>query len=411
MKILQINMWESPGKRFHGLAITPLLAQHGIESKHLVWEKDSDHPNVLSFEGQWTHKINHLVNRLEDRFSLQSMLHLNGKKIMKMSAFREADLIHLHIIHTGYFSLADLPKLTFQKPTVWTLHDCWAITGHCNHPKNCERWKIGCGQCPDLGTTLPLRNDNTQQLFHYKRRCYEQSNFDAIVASNWMYEKIATSPLFQGITSHYIPFGIDLHLFHPAAHPDLRAKLNITPDAVIISFRAKPGSFKGLAYIIEALKHIETQQKICLLTTDNKGLLECFADRFQIVELGWIQNDDNLMAGVMAISDIFLMPSVAESFGMMAIEAMACGTPLIVFEDTSLAEISFAPEVGIAVPLGNVAALSHNIQHLINNPQERAERGRKARLFAEKHYSDALHAQRLATVYEHKIQTFNLGII
>ena len=44
MKILQVTAYESPGSRFHGLAITPLLKEYGVESKHLIWQKDSNNP-------------------------------------------------------------------------------------------------------------------------------------------------------------------------------------------------------------------------------------------------------------------------------------------------------------------------------------------------------------------------------
>ena len=127
--------------------------------------------------------------------------------------------------------------------------------------------------------------------------------------------------------------------------------------------------------------------------------MERFAGRFQLIELGWI-NDEELVRDAFVAADIFLMPSVAEAFGVMAIEALACGKPVIVFEGTSLPEVTFAPEVGLSVPMRDGDALFHALQRLIDNPNERAERGRKGRMMAELHYGDDVYARRIAEIYK-----------
>ncbi|WP_448650114.1 glycosyltransferase family 4 protein [Pseudomonas fluorescens] len=399
MKILQVNGYESPGRRFNGLSITPLLKKHNIESQHLVWEKDSQNPDVLTFEGSNIRKINRIVNRFERLTSTQSMFYPHAKQMMKMPAFKEADVVHLHIIHSGYMSLSHLPEITRRKPTVWTLHDPWAMTGHCIYPFECERWKTGCGSCPDLNIHFPLLRDTTRFLFNYKKRSYKKSKFDVIVASQWMRDMVEASPLFEDVDIHHVPFGLDLNFFSPTASPDARKRFGIPDDALVICFRAVDNQFKGLPYIIEALERIKTDQPICLLTLNSKGLMERFSDRFQLVELGWTNNEEEARDAFVA-SDIFLMPSIVEAFGVMAIEALACGKPVVVFDGTSLPEVTFAPDVGISVPMHDGAALYEALQHLIDSPQERAERGRKGREIAEKHYGDELYAQRLADVYK-----------
>jgi glycosyltransferase involved in cell wall biosynthesis len=399
VKILQINGYESPGRRFHGLALTSLLEKQGVQSKHLVWEKDSQNPEVLTFEGKWTRKANRIINRVERLASVQSMLYPHVMQMTRMPAFKEADLIHLHIIHSGYFSLSHLPKITALKPTVWTLHDPWAMTGHCIHPKNCDKWRSGCGQCPDLAAPFPLLRDNTKYLFNYKQRAYKNSNFEVIVASNWMQNMVLESPLFKGVPVHHIPFGLDLKRFSPVTNTNIRQKFGIDKDTLVLCFRATTEPYKGTSYLVEALKSIKTDLKICLLTLGGKGLLEPFRDRFQVIELGWV-HDEELVRDVLVAADIFLMPSTAESFGLMAIEAMACAKPVIIFEGTALHSITFAPDVGLSVPMSDVNALAQAIQHLIDNPAERQERGRKGREVAELHYDQELHVTRLVDVYK-----------
>ncbi len=399
MKVLQVNGYESPGRRFNGLSITSLLKKYDVESRHLIWEKDTQNPEVLTFEGDWTRRVNNIVTRVERVASLQSVLYPHAAQMMKMPAFKEADLLHLHIIHSGYLSLSDLPKITKQKPTVWTLHDPWAMTGHCVYPFDCTRWKIGCGNCPDLNIHFPLLRDTTKFLFNYKRRAYKKSKFDVIVASKWMRDMVEASPLFEDVDIHQIPFGLDLNFFSPVAAPNARKRFDIPEDALVICFRAVDNQFKGLPYVIQALESISSKQPICLLTLNSKGLLERFADRFQLVELGWTNNEE-LARDAFVASDIFLMPSIVEAFGVMAIEAFACGKPVIVFDGTSLPEVTFAPDVGFSVPMRDGEALFQALQRLIDSPNEREERGRKGRLMAELHYGDDMYARRLAEVYK-----------
>jgi glycosyltransferase involved in cell wall biosynthesis len=405
MKILQINAYESPGRRFNGLSITSLLKKYGVESQHLVWYKDTQNTQVLTFDGESVvnHAVNTVVNRVINRIeriaSLQSVLYPHARQMMKMQAFQDADLLHLHIIHSGFLSLADLPKITALKPTVWTLHDPWAITGHCIYPFDCNRWQIGCGDCPNLKSPMPLLFDTTRFLFNYKRRTYKNAKFDIIVASKWMQNRVESSPLMEGVRVHYVPFGLDLDYWNRDVTPNARERFGIPDNAVVICFRAVDSSFKGLPYIIEALERIQSKQPICLLTMEKKGLLQQFVDRFQLVELGWI-NDEQCIRDAFIAADIFLMPSTAEAFGVMAIEAMACSKPIISFEGTSLPEVTFAPDIGVSVPMKNVEALYQALQAMIDNPAEREERGRKGRLMAETHYNEEIQAQRLAEIYK-----------
>lgn len=400
MKILQINGYESPGRRFHGLSITPLLQKYGIKSKHLVWDKDTKNPDILTFDGILTKRVNKIIQLIEERISLQSVLYRNVPKIIEMPAFKEADLIHLHIIHSGYFSIGDLSKITDLKPTIWTLHDPWAMTGHCIHPFECKRWMIGCGECPDLTTPFPLKKDNTKLLFDYKIQSYQKAKFELIVASKWMYDMAKSSPMFKNVPIHQIPFGLDLTFFAPNAAENVRKKFGIPENKIVICFRADKNPFKGLDYIIKALERIKDKSNLCLLTLgSDHDLLEKFRSTLKIINLGWINGEETVRDALVA-SDIFLMPSVAESFGMMAVEALACGKPVIVFDKTVLPEIVHAPEVGITVPFADDEALYHAIMRLINNPNERIERGKKGREIAELYYNEEMQVQLLAKLYK-----------
>ena len=142
MNVLQVNGYESPGRKFNGLATTPKLKEFGIDSCHLVWEKDTNDPDVLTFDRRSTRLTNSIMARIERLTSLQSILYRNASQMFKMQAFSDADLIHLHIIHSGYLRVSDIQRISKLKPTVWTLHDPWAMTGHCVHPFDCNPGRL-----------------------------------------------------------------------------------------------------------------------------------------------------------------------------------------------------------------------------------------------------------------------------
>jgi glycosyltransferase involved in cell wall biosynthesis len=167
---------------------------------------------------------------------------------------------------------------------------------------------------------------------------------------------------------------------------------------VVILVRAFDSPFKGFDYFVHALDQLDTTVPLCILTTHDKGGLNRFIGKHQIVELGWV-NDDEVILDSYRAADIMVMPSTAEAFGMMAIEAMACGKPVIVAEGTSLPEVTVAPEVGISVPPHDPAALAVEIKRLVEDSEERQRRGMAGRKIAEQRYDAVLFTSRLAEIY------------
>jgi glycosyltransferase involved in cell wall biosynthesis len=272
------------------------------------------------------------------------------------------------------------------------------MTGHCIYPMGCERWKIGCGQCPDLDIPFMIRQDRTHENFERKRRAYEKTSVELIVASQWMLDFVKASPLMRHFPVHVVPFGVDLERFRPRPAEEARRKLGILPGRTVLFFRASSSSFKGLPYIMAALAKLRPDRPVTILTVQETGLFEKQLGTSQVVELGWV-HDEDLLADAFAACDIFLMPSTTEAFGVMAIEAMASGRPVISFEGTSLPAVTFAPECGVTVPMRDADALAAAIDRLADDTDERRRRGGLARRLAEEHYSLDRYANRLCEVY------------
>jgi len=103
-------------------------------------------------------------------------------RIKHLPAFQEADVVNFHGIHGQFFSYLALPALTANKAAVFTVRDMWPLTGHCAVNYDCERWRIGCGQCPypNAGPPLPEGRDGTHLEWKLKRWVYRHSRMTLV---------------------------------------------------------------------------------------------------------------------------------------------------------------------------------------------------------------------------------------
>ena len=152
--------------------------------------------------------------------------------------------------------------------------------------------------------------------------------------------------------------------------------MRIGEEDFVIMFRQSTMEWKGQPYIVEMLKKLKTKKKPILLTVGQTGTLDELKDRYRIIEHPWV-NDNKFLVELYSAADLFLMPSVAEAFGLMAVEAMACSLPVIVFEGTSLPSVTFSPECGIALKRGDTESFVKTVERLISSPKECKERGDK----------------------------------
>lgn len=398
-RALQIGNVDTTGSRFNGQELHAALRLEGFDSHHLVWKKFGNDERTIEISYPFKAQLNNVIRKVEHELSIQSILHPAPLSIATNKYFRSADLVHYHLLHTGWFSLLGLPYLSGKKPSIITLHDPWNLTGHCTYPRSCDRWMTGCGNCPDLEVNQSLKTDNTHALWQTKKKLFAKSKLDVIVASKWMLQKVQDSPIFAHFNHHLIQFGIDLEKFHPGDSEAARKKLGIFPQNVVVCLRASVSPFKGLSYIQEALEKLPSEIRLTILTFESKGLFKQYLGKHQLIDLGWVEDSD-LIAEAYRAADIFLMPSTAEAFGVMAIEAMASGKPTIVFEGTSLPEVTFAPKGAIAVPMGDSDALTESLRRLIENKDLRNSIGKEARQLAEAHYNWKTHVSRIIELYE-----------
>lgn len=414
MKVLEVNNIDLIGKSFNGYDFIDALSDDDINIKQTVIIKQSNNDSVVPLiQSGLIDTFYNIAKNEEDVLSVHSNISITSPALFNLKEYQEADVVHFHMFHNTRLSLYSLLKICKEKKVVISLHDPWFFTGHCVHFQECNNWKTGCFECPDLNRLFKLREDNSCYLWQLKKNVFDKIDVDLIVTSEWMYNLAKTSPITKNQRIHLIPFGVDTEIFSNRMYQkESRNHFGIGEDDLVLFFRSQL-DFKGTEYIVEALKELDTDKKITLLTCSEKGNLKELEDKYNLVELGNIDVDELVFA--YNACDIFLMPSIGEAFGMMAIEAMSCEKPIIVFNNTALPSVTNAPDVGVLVNNKDYLDLRKKIEWLINDDEERIKRGKLSRELVlnkyklEDYYNGIKELYKF--VYNRGIKKFDVNII
>ncbi len=323
------------------------LMNIGINSIYLVREKSIDDFTIL---GPQT-KLEKVVGKIQpyiDTISLRK--YANRKKVnfspakvsrnivSKISQLRP-DIIHLQWITNGFISIETLKRI--KQPIIWTFHDMWPFTGGCHYDESCGRYHEFCGKCPILNSTK--LNDLSNRILKRKRKNWENLNITIVTISKWLANCVRKSSLFKLNRIEIIPNGLNIQTYKPIKKEIAREILVLPPKKVFILFGALSATSdtrKGFQYLHSVFKKIKNNniKNIEILIFGASKPQKTFTFGYPIHYLGHF-NDDLSLAVVYSAADVMLVPSIQEGFGQTASEAMACGTPVVAFDGTGLADI------------------------------------------------------------------------
>src|SRR6266851_2330062 len=134
---------------------------------------------------------------------------------------RRPTILHCHNLHGNYFDLRALPRLSAEIPVIVNLRDAWMLSGHCAHSLGCEKWRSGCGACPDLTLQPSILRDGTAYNWSRKARIYAASRLYVSTPSQWLMDRVHSSML-SGAQYRVIPNGIDTTIFRPGRQDTAR---------------------------------------------------------------------------------------------------------------------------------------------------------------------------------------------
>lgn len=309
------------------------------------------------------------------------------------------DVVNLHWISRWIDQPSFFASLPLELPVVWSLHDMNPFTGGCHHAGDCERFTNHCRDCPQLKNPGP--HDDAFRFFEIKKRCYAGKNLHVISSSEWMSMQARRSALLRHARSfHTIPLGLDIQAFNPIDKSCARQALAIDSERFVVGFACADLSSdnKGGALLVEALHALADTAKITLLVF-GVGKLPDSDGRYQLIELGSI-NSPHLQSLFYSACDVFAAPSLIESFGLTALEAMACGTPVVAFSTGGLVDVVANGETGLLeTKVGSVAGLRDQLAWMLQHPSERQNMGLAARQRVEKQFASGLMAKRYVQLY------------
>ena len=301
----------------------------------------------------------------------QENFHFPGSREILKQAPVSPSILHLHNLHGGYFDLRALEKLSVQVPIVMTLHDAWMLSGNCAHSFTCERWKIGCGNCPDLTIYPGLKVDSTAANWQRKKSIFERSRLFIATPSQWLMDKVQDSILATSIVeSKVIPNGVDTRIFHPSDKVSVRAALGLPLHEQIILFVAngiKNNLFKDYETLQKAMKLIgeNNTSPLHFIILGESGLTE----KIGMVTIHHISRTTNtsLIAQYYQAADIYVHTAKADTFPTTILEAMACGLPVVASNTGGIPEQVDHEITGFLTPVEDPVALVQGIKKILQN--------------------------------------------
>lgn len=392
MKVLHINTLDVGGAANACLRIHQSLLDKGIDSKVLLLRKTKDIPYTYRFD-YWEHDkglfygiykslkmklYKRKIDRLDafrkehpaEIFSLPNTVY----DITEHPLYKEADIIQLN--WTSYF--LDEPSFfkKNKKPVIWRMADLY-ICGSGNHY--------------DKGFPFKSYDKLFKKNYKIREKCLKDNEINVVAISTWTEQQAENSKLLKGQPITLIPNGIDTDVYKQYDKVSSREFLSLPQDEKIILFGSDDLSVlrKGTGLLYEAIDSLKnTDYYFCAFgkTPDAK--------HENIKYLG-VVTDEEILARIYSAADIFVLPSIEETFGQVIIEAMACGTPVVSFPTGGALDAIQNGLNGFLTKEFSSKELASQIEYALNHKFDNT----KIRQFIKDNFSCELQAERYIDLY------------
>ena len=288
---------------------------------------------------------------------------MTTRRIIRIIDSVAPDIIILHNLHNNYVHVPRLLQYIAKKniKTIWVLHDCWAYTGGCTHYTihGCKKWLNGCPMCEFKKEALSSWFFNASAKLYKDRVNYFSSikNLTIVGVSDWITNEAKQSflkDIAQRIVRRYN--WIDLETFYPRESSELKRKYQIPETSFVVLGVAQTwAEDKGLSHFLnvaEALPDI-TFVMVGNLTQPVPS---------NVISVGVLSNVQEL-AEYNSMADVFVNFTQQETFGKVSAEALACGTPVIVNNNTACPEV--VGDCGFIIENNDEDACVNAIRHII----------------------------------------------
>lgn len=372
MKVLQINTVCGTGSTGRiATDIHKILIDEGHES-YIAYGRDlpMNCNNAIRIGSKVDNYTHALKTRVFDKHGFGSIkaTHRFIKKVREI----DPDIIHLHNIHGYYINIEVLFSYLKEanKPVVWTLHDCWSMTGHCTHFDyvGCEKWKIQCFTCPQkMRYPASFFMDSSKSNYQRKKEIFSGiNNMTIITPSEWL-KKLVRQSILNEYPIKVINNGVDLKKFFPRDSL-LKEKASMKDKKIILGVANVWDERKGINTFLELSKQIDDNSIIILIGLTKKQIGSLPNNIIGLERTDSIED----LAEWYSIADVCANPSVEETFGLVTVEAMACGTPVVVYNSTASPEL-VDNKVGLIADKDNIEDFIQKIQQIISYDKDKYE--------------------------------------
>lgn len=365
MRILQINAVYSYGSTGRNVQeLHEWYLSHGHESFVACAMFYGCKPvNSYTIGNVFDRKVHACLSRVFDEQGLFS--NLPTIALLNYIQKIKPDVVHIHNYHSNYVNYRRL--LSFLKkrgiPTAVTLHDCFPFTGKCFYFGECQQWKDNaCTNCTAIENVIPsLRIRNAaHEAYQIKYRLWKDYPRLAVVGvSKWITQTAEQSMMQKASTFFTIYNWVDRETFYPRTTFNPRLSSISEYRYVLLAAAVSWPASKGLTDLLQIAQTLGNDYLLIIVgrvsEKDKKSLSN-------VIYWGRTSNVDE-MAQLYSFADVFVNPSRLETFGKVTIEAMACGTPAVVYDTTACTEL--VPEgCGKVVPLLNVGEMENAIRQI-----------------------------------------------
>jgi glycosyltransferase involved in cell wall biosynthesis len=374
MKVIHLNNADSSGGAARAaFRIHQSLLNKDLNSKMWVNFAKSGHWTVTGPEGNlkkgFAQIRRHLIRpALKVMKTKNNILHspaILPSAWSKKINLSDADLVHLHWVGAEMASVADIGSI--KKPLVWTLHDMWAFCG-AEHISWDERWREGYTKInrPYNETGFDINRWTwKRKLKHWKKK------INIVTPSKWLAECAKNSVIMKNWPVSVIPNCLNTNLWKPVEKILARKLLGLPQDVPIIAFGSLGANYehhKGFDLLFEALKYLKDfniDLQIAIFGQHKpKYPIKL---NFPVHYTGFFYDDISLRLLYSSI-DILIVPSRKEAFGQIAMESMACSTPVVAFGTTGLLDIVDHKINGYLAKPFKSEDLANGIKYILNAP-------------------------------------------
>lgn len=285
---------------------------------------------LIRIGGKADYLIHAGVSRLFDKHGYCSKR--ATKAFLKEIEKEHFDCIWLHNVHGYYLNLELMFDWLRRHPEIkvyWTLHDCWAFTGHCAYftMARCDKWKTHCGKCPQLKTyPNALLFDHSYGNYEHKRRAFSGvKDLTLITPSQWLAD-LTRESFLKDYPVEVVKNEIDTSVFKPTPS-DFREKNGLTDKHIVLGVAVGWERTKGFQDMM-ALRRILPEEYVMVLVGVTKKQIEELPEGVIGIER---TNNQRELAEIYTAADVLVNPTHQDNYPTVNLETQACGTPVVTY--------------------------------------------------------------------------------